>query len=41
MVEIKKENIKEQELTGISVFISFVFREDLQRNLEEKISKVL
>ena len=41
MAKIKKESIKEQELTRISVFISFVFKEDLRRNLEEKISKVL
>ena len=41
MAEIKRENIKKQELTGISVFISFVFKGDLRRNLEEKVSKVL
>ena len=41
VAEIERENIKKQELTRISVFISFAFKEDLRRNLEEKISKVL
>ena len=32
MAEIKRENIKEQELMGISMFISIVFKRLMKRS---------
>ena len=40
MAEIKRENIKEQELTGISVFISVVFKRLSKRSKKKRFQKL-